>query len=159
MLLDHQLTGNYMISKILVPIDGSKAAQKAASYAVNLAKQLKAKVFILSVIDTHLFIFQKMPVSGTIGHIMDPLNDYLHEVADMYTKEIKQLCGENGIQSEVVITIGHPVEEIIKEAEKLKVDIIVMGSHGHSALAATILGGVTYGVIHKDTKTPVLVVK
>ena len=47
----------------------------------------------------------------------------------------------------------------MKEAEKSKVDLIVMGSHGQSALVAATLGSVTYGVMHKDTKIPVLVVK
>jgi len=47
----------------------------------------------------------------------------------------------------------------VKEAEKSKAVLIVMGSHGRSALAAAFLGSVAYGVIHKDTKIPVLVVK
>jgi len=34
-----------------------------------------------------------------------------------------------------------------------------MGSHGRSALGAALLGSVAYGVIHKDTKIPILVVK
>jgi nucleotide-binding universal stress UspA family protein len=34
-----------------------------------------------------------------------------------------------------------------------------MGSHGRSALAAAFLGSVTYGIIHKETKIPVLVVR
>ena len=44
-------------------------------------------------------------------------------------------------------------------AKQLHASIIVMGSHGQSALAAAALGSVTYGVIHKDTTIPVLVVK
>jgi nucleotide-binding universal stress UspA family protein len=47
----------------------------------------------------------------------------------------------------------------MKEAERSKVNLIIMGSHGRSALAAAVLGSVTYGVIHKDTKIPVLVVR
>ena len=45
-----------MISKILVPTDGSKTAQKAARYAVDLAKQLKASIIILSVFDWSSFM-------------------------------------------------------------------------------------------------------
>ena len=51
------------------------------------------------------------------------------------------------------------MEEIIKEAAESKVDLLVMGSHGKSALKAAFLGSVTFGVIHKDTKIPVLVVR
>jgi nucleotide-binding universal stress UspA family protein len=44
-------------------------------------------------------------------------------------------------------------------AKQLKASVIVLSSHGRSALAAAFLGSVAYGVIHKDTKIPVLVVK
>lgn len=40
-----------MVSKILVPLDGSKTAKRAAKYAVDLAKQLNASITILNVID------------------------------------------------------------------------------------------------------------
>ena len=75
-----------------------------------------------------------------------------------YAEEIKK-CEKNGVQSKTIITAGHLVEEIVKEAEKSRADLIVMGSHGRSALGAAVLGSVAYGVIHKDTKTPALVVK
>ena len=148
-----------MISKILVPTDGSKAAQKAARYAVDLAKQLKASIIILSVIDKRSFIGQTVPAQETARHVIEPIEDYLREAAEGYAGEIKKLCDKNGVQPKTVITAGHPVEEIVKEAEKSKADLIVMGSHGRSALAAAVLGSVAYGVIHKDTKIPVLVVK
>ena len=57
------------------------------------------------------------------------------------------------------ITAGHPVEDIVKEASRAKANLIIMGSHGKSALAAAVLGSVTYGVIHKETKIPVLIVR
>ncbi len=148
-----------MISKILVPTDGSKSAQKAASYAVDLAKQLKASVIVLSVIDKRSFIGRAVPAAETEMHAIEPIEDYLREAAEGYAGEIKKLCEKKGVKSKTVITIGHPVEEIVKEAEKTKTDFIVMGSLGRSALAAAVLGSVAYGVIHKDTRIPVLVVK
>ena len=148
-----------MISKILVPTDGSKAAQKAATYTVDLAIQLKASVIALSVIDNRSLIAQTVPAEETARHVIEPIEDYLREAAEGYAGEIKKLCDKNGVRSKTVITKGHPVEEIVKEAKKSKADLIVMGSHGRSALAAAVLGSVTYGVIHKDTKNPVLVVR
>jgi nucleotide-binding universal stress UspA family protein len=148
-----------MISKILVPTDGSKTAQKAARYAVDLAKQLKASVIALSVIDNRSLVAQTVPAEDTARHVIEPIEDYLREAAEGYAREIKKLCDKNGVQSKTVITKGHPVEEIVKEAKKSKADLIVMGSHGRSALAAVVLGSVAYGVMHKDTTIPVLVVK
>jgi len=148
-----------MISKILVPTDGSRAAQKAARYGVDLAKQVKASVIVLSVIDRRSFIGQAVPAAETARHVIEPIEDYLREAAEGYAGEIKKLCEKEGIKSRTVITKGHPVEEIVKEAKRAKADLIVMGSHGRSALGAAVLGSVAYGVIHNDTRIPALVVK
>ncbi|MGE5300218.1 MAG: universal stress protein [Acidobacteriota bacterium] len=72
---------------------------------------------------------------------------------------MKKLCDKNGVRSKSVITAGHPVEGIVKEAARAKIDLIIMGSHGRSALAVAVLGSVTYGVMHKETKIPVLIVR
>jgi nucleotide-binding universal stress UspA family protein len=148
-----------MISKILVPTDGSKVAQKAARYAVYLAKQSKATVIALSVIDKRSFMPQTISAPDSVRHVIEPIENYLREAAESYAEEIKKLCEKNDIRSKIVIATGHPIEEIMKEAKRSKVSLIIMGSHGRSALAATFLGSVTYGVIHKDTKIPVMVVK
>ena len=60
-----------MISKILVPTDGSKAAQKAAMYAVDLAKQLKVTVIAPSVIDERSFIGQTVSAGETARYVID----------------------------------------------------------------------------------------
>ena len=151
--------GGHMISKILVPTDGSKAAQKAAKVAVDLAKQVNATVIALSVIDQRPFMPQTIPASGTLRHVTEPIESYLREAAESYVDEIRKQCGKFDVRSKIVIATGHPIEEILKEAERSKASLIIMGSHGRSALAATVLGSVTYGVIHRDTKIPVMVVK
>ena len=148
-----------MISKILVPSDGSKTAQRAAGYAVDLAKQLKASIIILSVIDKRSFTAQTVPASETPRHTIEPIEDYLREAAEGYAGEIKKLCDKSGVASKVSIMMGHPVEEIVKEAKRSKANFIVMGSHGRSALSATVLGSVSYGVIHNDASVPILIVR
>jgi nucleotide-binding universal stress UspA family protein len=156
-----------MISKILVPTDGSKTAHKAVKYAIELARMSGATIIVLSVIDRTPFISPSMP--GFVSpsrpgvthpeHLIEPIEDYLKETARADMDEIVKLCEQNGVPSKTVIRLGHPVEAIIKEAEKSKVDLIVIGSHGRSALKAALLGSVSFGVIHKDTKIPVLVVR
>ena len=68
-----------MISKILVPTDGSKAAQKAARYAIDLAKQIKATIVILCVIDKGSFLSQTVPAGKAARHVTEPIEDYLRE--------------------------------------------------------------------------------
>jgi nucleotide-binding universal stress UspA family protein len=148
-----------MISIILVPSDGSKTAQIAAAYAVDLAKQLKASIIVLSVIDQRSLIAQTAPASETVRHTLEPIEDFLKEAAEGYAGEIKKLCAKSGVAATISVKTGHPVEVIVKEAKKSKANLIVMGSHGRSALSATVLGSVSYGVIHHDKSIPVLIVR
>lgn len=148
-----------MISTILIPSDGSKTSQKAAAYAVDLAKQLRASVIALSVIDKRLFMGQTIPAAKSTKQITEPVEDYLRSVAEEYLGEVKKLCDKNGVDVTLSIRIGYPVEEILKEAKKTKADLIVMGSRGRSALSATVLGSVSYGIIHNDKSIPVLIVR
>jgi len=148
-----------MISKILVPSDGSKTAQRAAEYAVDLAKQLKASIIAMSVIDKRSFIARTVPASETARHTIEPIGDYLRDVAKAYAGEIKKLCDKSGVASKISIKMGHPVDEIVKEAKRSKANLIIIGSHGRSALSAIVLGSVSYGVIHNDKNIPVLIVR
>jgi hypothetical protein len=86
------IRGGIMISKILVPTDGSKTAQKAAEYGVDLAEKLKASVIVLSVIDHRSFINQTVPAAQTAMHVIEPIEDYLREAAEAYAGEIRELC-------------------------------------------------------------------
>jgi universal stress protein A len=160
-LLDQptNVKGELMISEILLPTDGSKTAHKAARYAIDLAKQLKCSITVLSIIDNRSLMAQTIPARENARHIIEPIEDYLREAAEEYASEIKKLCDENGVRSKILVTSGHPAEEITRVAENSNADLIVMGSHGRSALAAAFLGSVTYGIIHKETKIPVLVVR
>jgi nucleotide-binding universal stress UspA family protein len=148
-----------MISKILIPSDGSKTAKRASVYAVDLAKQLKASIIILSVIDQRSLIAKTVSASDTARHTIEPIEDYLKEAAEGYAGEIKKLCDKSDVASTISIKMGHPVNEIVKEAKRSKADLIVMGSHGRSALSAAVLGSVSYGVIHNDKSINVLIVR
>ena len=148
-----------MISNILVPTDGSETAQKAARYAIDLAKQLSCSIIVLSVIDNRPLMAQTISAQENVRHITEPIEDYLREAAEEYTRGIAEICNENDVRSKILVTSGHPAEEIAKEAESSSTDLIVMGSHGRSALAAAFLGSITYSILHKETKIPALVVR
>ncbi len=148
-----------MISKILVAIDGSSAAGKAVEYAIGLAQQTGATVTFLSVIDMSPFMVQSVPDVVAPTHLTEPIEDYLKQAAETHIEEAERLCRKNNVQSKKAVRSGHPVEEIIKEAKASKADLIIMGSHGKSAIKAAVLGSVTFGVVHKDTNIPVLLVR
>ncbi|MEW6585401.1 MAG: universal stress protein [Nitrospirota bacterium] len=146
-----------MFTKILVPTDGSKPAKKSIEYAVGIAKQSGAQLILLSVIDKSMFIKQAVPAGP--ARLMEPIEDLLKRAAESYVEEAERICMKEGVPAKKITRSGHPVEEIIKEANKSKADLIVIGSHGRSALKAAVIGSVTFGVISKESRIPVLVVR
>jgi nucleotide-binding universal stress UspA family protein len=148
-----------MVTKIMVPTDGSKPSKKAVEYAASLAKKVGAKITLLNVIDKSSFVRQSIPAFATPTKVMEPVENYLKLAAETYLDDAAKVCTKKEVNSTQVIRSGHPVDEIIREAKKSKVDLIVMGSRGQSALKAAVIGSVTFGVINKETKIPVLVVR
>ncbi len=147
-----------LISKILVPTDGSEIAEKAARYAVDLAKQVGASVIVLSVVDKPTAVTQAFPIFEAAPETIRSIEIGLRKAAENYVENIKSLCDKNGVHGWTVIREGHIVDEIAKEIEKDRPNLIIMGSRGRSALKAAVLGSVTTGVIHKQSEVPVLVV-
>jgi len=148
-----------MISKILVATDGSKTSQKAAAYAVDLAKQLKASIIALSVIDKRLYVAEAGFASKTATQTTESIEDYLTETAKGYAREVEKLCDQSGVPCSLCVKMGYPVEEITQEAKRSKAQLIIMGSRGRSAFSATVLGSVSYGVLHNDKSIPVLIIR
>lgn len=148
-----------MIRKILIATDGSETAQKAVDYAIDLARQTEAEIILLTSIDPRFFVSPSIPAAVSPTHLNEPVEEYLRQTAQVHLEEMEDLCRERGVTCRTVIRSGHPVEAIIKEAEESAADLIVLGSHGKSALRAALLGSVTFGVVHKDTRIPVLVVR
>jgi len=56
------------------------------------------------------------------------------------------------------VKIGNPVQEIIQEVNTKDYDMIVMGAHGHGAIAGAVMGSVSRRVLRRS-QTPVLLVR
>ncbi len=147
-----------MMKRILMATDGSKMSIKALQVAVDLAKKIKAKLTLVTVIDNRLYVGRTMPASVSPTRIAEPVEDYLMQAAGSYLADAVGLCQKAGIEPEVVIRTGHPVEQILKEGRRSRADLLVVGSHGKSGIGS-VMGSVTFGVLHGDSRVPVLVVR
>jgi nucleotide-binding universal stress UspA family protein len=148
-----------MISKILIPTDGTKASKKALDYAIGLSKQTNSSVTILGVVDKGDFVAQALPADAASIHLRRPIEDYLGQIVEGYVRQAEKQCKKKGVKADTVVRFGHPVEEIVKEARRSKIDLIIIGSHGKGAIESAVLGSVTYGLLHKNTKYPILVIR
>ena len=147
-----------MIKKILMASDGSKTSRRALKAAVEMAKKWGAALTLIGVIDNRLYVGRTMPAEVSPARIAEPVEDYLMQVAGAYLAADAGWCKQRGVKPEMVIRMGHPVEEILKEARRSKADLLVIGSHGKSGIGSR-MGSVAYGVLQSESRTPVLVVR
>jgi nucleotide-binding universal stress UspA family protein len=147
-----------MITRILMATDGSKLSINALKVAIELAKKIRAKLILVGVIDNRLYTGHAMLAEDSPTRLAEPVEDYLMQVTGAYLAYATKLCGQGGVKPEIVIRKGHPVEEILKEARRSKADLLVMGSYGKSGIGSR-MGSVAYGVLHGESRVPVLVVR
>lgn len=141
------------IKKILMSTDFSELSSAAVEYTKSLTARYKAKLFVIHVIDD----LPALPM-----HTTDLTSERV--VADAQVrakKELKtliasQLKGLKGVTQ--VVRIGEPDKEIVGFANKQKVDLIVLSTHGRTGLAHALLGSVAEKVVRHST-VPVLTIK
>ena len=145
------------LKKILYPTDFSEYSLAALSYAVRLAQQNDAELFCLHVVEMpqEEYLTSEYMVPLNVPHV--PEDKVLRNArARMERFMAENMSGVDRVTSRVLT--GIPFIEIIRYAREQSIDLIVMGTHGHSALAAMLLGTVAEKVVRK-APCPVLTVR
>ncbi len=137
------------ITKILVPLDGSKQSLKGLEEAVYLARQCGATITGLCVIPLYTI---------NLGKLLTSFKNQTLKQAKKFMADAKMTCAQNGIVFHYKIIFGNEEWEITEFAHEKKFDLIVIGSRGLGKIKETFLGSVANYVVHKS-KIPVLVVK
>jgi len=140
--------------KILFPTDFSVASDYALAYAVSVAKQFKAKLFILHVVD------MSYDISGFyIPHISaETLQQEMKDWAEKMLKKLTIRMPRSIKAYESAIKIGIPHKEIIKFAKDKDIDMIIMGTHGKTGVDHFFFGSTTERVL-KQADCPVLTIR
>jgi nucleotide-binding universal stress UspA family protein len=145
-----------MFAKILYPTDFSDVSKKALEYIKKLKEAGTKEVIVLHVIDEREI--------GHMSHIpgihldADELEKLRKERARKATNAIEAELRESGFQVKVRIEEGIPLREILRVEKEEDISVIVIGSHGKSAVEEMLLGSVAEKVIRKSSK-PVLVIR
>ena len=125
--------------KILVPLDGSELAEKALPYTKTIALLKNSEVVLFAVSIT------------PAGYRRDRL---LKSYLDANAKQLEA----SGIKVSTTIAYGDVAEEIIGYADKNKVDLLIISTHGYSGIKQWMLGSVTQKVLY-GTCVLVLLIK
>ena len=140
------------IKKILVPIDGSDASERAFSQACMLAEKSGAKVTMIYVVDADVLMFPvyKVNLAATDTGSIKAKG---REVLDLYAHD-----GPENLEIGKIVEIGVPGSCIIRVAEEEKADLIVMGNSGKGSVSSFVMGSVSHYVV-RHSSCPVLIVK
>lgn len=130
-----------MFQRILVPVDGTSASEKAIPYALGLAQALNAGVVVCHVITT--------PVAANSSGDGRPAAQYVTEIAQRFRA--------GGVEAKTQVRRGSPSMEINKSAVDWDVDAIVMATRSRRRLEQLMLGSVAEAVV-RDSRLPVLLV-
>jgi nucleotide-binding universal stress UspA family protein len=140
--------------RILIATDFSPCADAAAAVAAQLAGQLHAVVHVVNVVDTTALYDAYGDVAyrtHRIGEIRGEATQRTEAFAARHFGGLEQV--------RIYVADGDTTHlEIIRAAQELGCDLIVMGTHGATGLAHLILGSVAEKVLHKST-VPVLAVR
>lgn len=138
-----------MYKKILVALENSEADLSVLHHVSELAKVLGSELFLVHVADgwaaRH---FEELELKESEEMIED--QKYL----EMTASDLKK----NGLNVKTHLALGNPPDEILRQAEAEKCDLIAMTSHGHRFFADLFYGSTIEGVRHRSS-IPILAVR
>jgi len=142
------------INKILCPTDFSDPSDHSLTYALEMAKQYGAKLYLLHVIEP-LTPVQGLDMGPSFGfderpHVEQRVQELLDETVSDEMKE--------AVEIQPLISRGAPFLEIIRAARTEDVDMIVIATHGRTGLTHALLGSTTEKVVRK-APCPVLSIR
>lgn len=143
-----ECTGSY--KSILVPFDGSEFSKKALDRACKLSKVDGANITVLYVIPRYEEMIEFFRT--------DSIQQSLFDEAEKIMGEAKKIALPYEVSIAATIQEGHAADKIVEIADKLKNDLIIIGTYGWKGVNKAIMGSTTERVI-MNAKCPVLVVR
>ncbi|MFH1755029.1 MAG: universal stress protein [Candidatus Latescibacterota bacterium] len=140
--------------EIVVPTDFSERSLRALDYAIGLAEKFSAKLDLLYVVEAGLHPADLAWTNVDYGD----LNKQHCEAAARHMESIVTDRIPRGIACDISILIGKAFVEIIRFADSVNADLIVMATHGHGGVSHLLLGSTAERVVRKAA-CPVLTIK
>ncbi|KAH7867480.1 hypothetical protein Vadar_034077 [Vaccinium darrowii] len=148
--------------KILVAVDESEESSYALSWCLkNIVAENSKDTLILLYSKQPATLYPAMDGRGYLfsTEIIASMEKYGNEMAESVMEKAKRLCkDDHDVKVETRVECGDPRDVICQMAEKLGVDMVVMGSHGYGMIKRAFLGSVSNYCAH-SLKCPVLIVK
>ena len=132
------------IKKIILATDFSDTSKDASSHALLLAKNYKAELKVLHVFD---IMAQSIPSHDYFA--TDAVVEGLEETIQRGKDTLLELEKSFDLEVETIFTEGDPGHEIVRVAEELNADLIVLGTHGYKGWKRFTIGSVAELVVRR----------
>ncbi len=143
-----------MINRILVPIDFSAHSKNALKYAIPMAEQFDAALYLVYVVEPTVY-----PADLGFGQVVMPgIEDELREKGADELQELIENEIRGRVKASASVRTGKPHQEILLEAKEKKIDLIVIATHGHTGVEHMLFGSTAARVVRTAT-CPVLTIR
>ena len=133
-----------MFETILVPLDGSKNAEKVLPYVIDYASRLNSKIILTHVCDPH--------------NLADEWRSYLEDIASEIRLKMQEHLSKQQVNVETSILHGDPAIEILKYAEEIGSDLIMVTDRGISGQGNWPIGSVATKLL-MASESPVMLIR
>ncbi|OYT50089.1 universal stress protein [Candidatus Bathyarchaeota archaeon ex4484_231] len=140
------------LKRILIPTDGSDPSMRAAEFAIKIAKHFNSEIVAIYVID-RVILEEVSKVHERHG-----LEEEIRKNAERCLNYIVKLAERKGLKARSIVVEGQPHDQIVRYAESLKANMIIIGSKGRRGMNRILIGSVAERVI-EYAPCPVLVIK
>lgn len=149
-----------MFTRIVVGIDGSELSTKALRYALTVAKDNNARLFVVTATEPAVLVAPGAEIMAIdTGAIITELEEARAIAAKATLAEAEVIAREKDVHIEPIhVAATVAAEAIVGTANEKGADLIVMGSHGRRGLGRLLLGSQTSEVL-AHAHIPVLVIK
>jgi nucleotide-binding universal stress UspA family protein len=142
--------------RILVAVDGSRAADKGLREAIRVAKEGGAQLIVLHIV-SEFYAYYAMEGAGLTGDVYERLREEGRRILD----KARALAERQRLEPKSVmrqVAAGSAAEAIVREAKKQRADLIVLGTHGRRGMTRLVMGSDAEEVV-RTAPVPVLLVR
>jgi nucleotide-binding universal stress UspA family protein len=146
-----------MYNTVLVPLDGSRRAERILPYVEKLAHSFDSKVVFLQVVETNSIYIHPYSYPSNFD-LEKEAREKIRGEAEAYLAGLQGEFREKDLRTSFIVTEGPVVSTIINVAGREDADLIAMASHGRTGLARVFYGSVAAGVLHQVDR-PLLIIR
>ncbi len=150
-----------ILSRILVPYDGSKYSNHAVNRAIEISRK-ESQIYFISVVNVDYI----QPPGSLLGMVSSSSVNAIKRLTDSAKKETAQMlasqvskCRVKGIKADSKVASGNIADEILKFAKQKKITLIVIGSQGLHGIKKIKVLGSTSRKVSEFASCPVLIVR